>query len=110
MAPPLATQPDRTIQGKVRCPACRAVQEWSAECRRCKCDLGLLWEAAATWQSERTACLRELQAGRPFRALAHARACRRIAPDADSARLLALASLLAGDYPSALHWARAAGE
>ena len=85
-------------QDTVRCPTCRAEQEWSDVCRRCKCDLSLLRAAAAAYVDHREQCLHELRAGRPKVALEHARACERLLPGADTPRLLAVCALHCRDW------------
>ena len=85
-------------ENTVRCPTCRAEQEWSDVCRRCKCDLRLLRAAANVYLHNREQCLHELRAGRPRVALEHARACERLLPGADTPRLLAVCALLCEDW------------
>lgn len=85
----------------MRCPTCRATQEWSNECRRCRCDLTLLWEANQAADDLRRRCLWELNAGSPGRALAFARSYDALTANADSRELLAVCALLAGDWPTA---------
>ena len=92
----------------VRCPTCRALQEWSDTCRRCRCDLRLLRDAAETYRRARRGCLLAIRAGRPRDALRLARRCRRLRDDAATRRLLAVCTLLCGDWPSAAALARAA--
>ncbi len=87
---------------RMRCPTCRAEQEWSATCRRCKCDLLLLQAVADRWAESHRHCLLELHAGRAHAALRHARDCERLCPDDRSHRLVAVCSLIAGDWPAAL--------
>jgi hypothetical protein len=94
---------DRTRQATVRCPTCRAVQEWSDSCRRCKCDLRLLRDVAEAYERSRRLCLLGIRSGQPAAALRHARRCHWLRPGADSTRLLALCSFLSGQ------WATAAG-
>jgi hypothetical protein len=82
----------------MRCPACKASQEWSDVCRRCKCDLTLLRASAgAYWHARRTA-LRNLRDGQPLRALQWARSCASIAPSDESRRLVAVSALLSRDW------------
>ena len=86
----------------VCCPACRARQEWSDTCRRCKCDLTLLRRTvAACWQARRRS-LAALRAGRLTEALEAARQQHDSCPGADSARLLAVCHLLLCNWPAAL--------
>lgn len=86
----------------IRCPTCRAVQEWSDVCRRCKCELRLLEAAALTSRRARRRCLEALLAGRRAEALRLAKRCHWLQPGPESRRLLALCALLAGDWAGAL--------
>lgn len=90
----------------VRCPTCRAVQEWSDTCRRCKSDLRLLREFAASYERSRRACLDELRAGHPRAARRAAQHCHALRAGAESRRLLAVAALHCGDWPTAAALAR----
>jgi hypothetical protein len=92
----------------VRCPTCRAVQEWSDTCRRCRCDLRLLREAAESYRRERRRALLAIRAGRPRDALRFARRCLSLRDDAATRRLLAVCTLLRGDWPAAVALARGA--
>ena len=56
--------------GMVRCPTCRALQEWSDACRRCRSDLRLLRASAAAYERSRRACLEAVRSGDP-RAASH---------------------------------------
>ncbi len=94
------------LKTKLRCPTCRAVQDWSETCRRCQSDLALLGEVAASYRHHRRQCLLHLEAGRPLAALPHARRCQRLHPDAESRRLQALCALLVGDWITATNLAR----
>jgi hypothetical protein len=85
----------------VRCPTCRTVQVWSDTCRRCKSDLRLLRAVAAAYQRNRRHCLERLRSGSAQAALPAARRCHSLNPDPESRRLLALASLQAGDWATA---------
>jgi hypothetical protein len=85
----------------VRCPTCRAVQEWSDTCRRCKSDLRLLRASAASYRRSRRACLEQLQSGTAPAALPAARLCHALGADPESRRLLAITALLAGDWATA---------
>jgi hypothetical protein len=84
-----------------RCPTCRALQEWSDTCRRCKCDLRLLRDVAESYRRTRRRCLLALRSGQAPEALRAARACRRLRDDDESRRLVALSLLLASDWPAA---------
>ena len=84
----------------LRCPACRASQEWSDVCRRCKCDLTLLRESADAYWRGRRDVLRHLSEGRPLSALRLARFCEALAPSDETRRLLAVSALLSRDWPA----------
>ncbi|HUY34826.1 MAG TPA: hypothetical protein VMV69_18920 [Pirellulales bacterium] len=99
------TQNDRE---RLRCPTCRAIQEWSPTCRRCKCDLGLLRLVADEYHASRSRCLTELARGRAWSAFDAARECMSLSPDLESQQLLAVCLLLGGDWPAALATARRA--
>jgi hypothetical protein len=92
---------DESTTNTLICPTCRAVQEWSDTCRRCKSDLRLLREVEEAYQSNRRACLRELQAGDARAALGSAHRCYSLRTDEESRKLLALSSLLSGDWATA---------
>jgi len=102
----MANAPPPPDPATVRCPTCRAEQSWSDTCRRCKCDLRLLREAAEAYHRARRACLLHLDAGQPRAALLAARRCRGLAPSAESRRLLAVAALLGGEWADAAATAR----
>jgi hypothetical protein len=85
----------------VRCPTCRAEQEWSDTCRRCKSDLRLLRALAKSYLQNRRACLEHLRQGRLREALHAARRCYQINADTESRRLLALTALQGGDWATA---------
>lgn len=87
--------------GTVRCPNCRAVQDWSDACRRCKSDLRLLRAFAEDYERNRDDCLVAIRSGDARAASHHAQRCHSLEPGADSRRLLALAALLRGDWPTA---------
>jgi hypothetical protein len=85
----------------VRCPTCRAVQEWSDTCRRCKSDLRLLRAFASAYRRSRRTCLKRLRSGPAHAALPAARRCHALSRDPESRRLLALVALHAGDWATA---------
>ena len=88
---------------ELRCPTCRAVlQDWTETCRRCKCDLSLLQAFTTAYDQSHSACQAAILAGAGPEAIRHAQRCRQLRPDAKSDRLLALAALVLGDYPTAL--------
>ncbi|MDR3638174.1 MAG: hypothetical protein P4L84_30500 [Isosphaeraceae bacterium] len=103
---------DPRLSGTVRCPTCRAVQEWADTCRRCKSDLRLLYAFAAAYERNRHACLEQLRAGNACAAWEAAGRCYAVRPGMESRRLLALAALARGDWVTAAAFARAssAGE
>jgi hypothetical protein len=98
--------PDRE---RVRCPTCRVEQDWADTCRRCRSDLRLLRELADTYHQTRLACLAHLGAGYPRAALRLAHQCRELSASAESDRLLAVCSLAARDWPTALALGRRLG-
>ena len=100
---PQAGLTDRSV---LHCPTCRATQEWSPTCRRCKCDLSLLQLVADEYHESRSRCLHELRWGRHQAALDHARACVRLDANRESRQLFAVCALLARDWPSAVAVAR----
>ena len=99
MTPPGAQPPNPST---VRCPTCRASQEWSDTCRRCRSDLRLLRRFAQGYDQARHACLVALRDGHPRAALDAARHCHALAPSAESRRLLTTAALHLHDWPTAL--------
>lgn len=101
-----SSAPDRQ---RVRCPTCRAGQEWSDTCRRCRSDLRLLRELADAYHQTRLACLARLKAGRPRAALRLARQCRELSASAESDRLLAVCCLAARDWAAAAALGRQLG-
>lgn len=97
---------DNSAQGDVRCPTCGALQDWSDDCRRCRCDLSLLRRAAEAIPTSRRRCLGALRAGRISEALDHARRLQALSPDRSAAQLLAVCHLLQGSWLSAATLAR----
>ncbi len=95
---------------QVRCPTCRALQDWSDTCRRCRCDLSLLRDACATHLDHRRHCIHHLDAGQPDLALGHALRCHELHPDPDSLRLLALCALATEEWQTALELVQNADE
>ncbi len=95
---------------QVRCPTCRALQEWSESCRRCRCDLSLLRAACSTHQDHRRNCILQLDAGQPDLALGHALRCHDLQPGTDSLRLLALCALARQDWETALELVQTADQ
>jgi len=70
------------------CPTCRASQVWSDTCRRCKCDLRLLRDAANGYAALRRHCLSNLRHNRTHAALELARQCCVLRSDDETRRLL----------------------
>lgn len=91
-----------TLLDEIRCPTCGARQAPSAECRRCKCDLDLYVSALDERERWRFETLRRLRDAEYSEAVNAARRCWSLSPDEDAARLLAVASLLAGRFYDAL--------
>jgi hypothetical protein len=91
-----------------RCPTCRAAQELSETCRRCKCDLRLVQETVRAYRHHRASCCAALRAGDADGAVAHAHGCVSLDPDRESLKWLAVCALIAGDWPAALSAARQA--
>ena len=99
MTKPEAPPPDPLT---VRCPTCRASQEWSDACRRCRSDLRLLRSFATSYAQARRDCLRHLGAGRLAAASHLAHRCHLLAPSAETRRLLATTALRLRDWPVAV--------
>jgi len=91
----------------VCCPTCRARQEWTDQCRRCRSDLSLLRRVAEHCRLARTAALAALKKGRWLVALAHAQRAFALNPQPESRRLLAVCYLLADRPAEALALAAA---
>lgn len=85
----------------MNCPVCNAAQEWSSTCRRCRCDLELLWQAHEACESARRRALVALAAGRTTEALAHAERAYDFNPDERAAKLLAVCHWLGGNVQQA---------
>ena len=101
---------DAVSPDQVRCPTCRALQDWSDQCRRCRCDLRLLRAARSTHRQHRCRCILELEAGRPEIALGHALRCHDLHPGPDSLRLLALCALAREEWETALELVQTADQ
>jgi hypothetical protein len=85
-----------------RCPTCGARQGLTETCRRCKCDLSLVVAVQRRRHTLRRQCLQRLRQRHGRAAVQAAEELHALAPDADSARLLAVAHLACGDYAQAL--------
>jgi hypothetical protein len=88
----------------MQCPVCRADNEPVDTCRRCKADLSLVLRVEQQRAAALDAARRRLAAGDHTAALGAAALAQRCRRGGDAARLLALACLLARDFPAALHW------
>lgn len=99
---------DTIMSDKVRCPTCRALQEWSDHCRRCRSDLRLLHAVCSTHRQHLRRCLLELDAGHPEIALGHALRCYDLHPGPESLRLLSLCAMTREEWDTALELAQAA--
>lgn len=89
----------------MNCPVCNAGQEWSPTCRRCRCDLSLLWQAHVACEAARRRALVALAQGRPADALRDARQAYDFDPSDRAARLLAVCHWLGGNVQQAWHLA-----
>lgn len=92
----------------MRCPTCRAEQEWSDTCRRCKTDLRLLQTIDEACRRTRAAALLHLDAGRLGAALEAAQQLWLLRRDDGTARLLAVCYLLCGQPERAVQIAASA--
>lgn len=102
----LVEQTSAAQEAVFRCPTCRAAQELTDTCRRCKCDLRLVRETLRLYEEQRARCLSALRSGKAVEALRCARDCERLLPDFDSWRLVAVCAFSARDWPLALAAAR----
>jgi hypothetical protein len=96
--------PEGSLDNRFVCPVCRATQEWSDVCRRCRCDLRLLRQADLARRRARQQVLLHLRAGCWAEAQRAAQTCHALQPDADSRRLLAVCCLLGGKFRQAAGW------
>jgi hypothetical protein len=85
----------------LRCPVCKADNAAGPQCRRCKADLSLLWELERHRDAALQDARRRLWAGDWRGARERAEVADRLRGDEDSRRVLALASLLGGDFVTA---------
>lgn len=92
---------DTAAAAMMRCPACRAQQVWSPECRRCGADLMMMMMFEKTRGDQRCLALTALRDGRNQTAIRHASRLYHVRPDTDSVRLLAVCLLMAGNFAQA---------
>ncbi|MBI3461591.1 MAG: hypothetical protein HY000_00815 [Planctomycetes bacterium] len=85
-----------------RCPTCGAVQPWSDDCRRCRCDLGLLHATVQAADALHQQALHLILSGRLDDALQAARQSWELDPSTRSRRLLAVCALLNRQWQSAV--------
>ena len=85
----------------MRCPACRAQQIWSPECRRCSADLTMLRQIDDTCHQRRLRALVALRDGRNHEATHHAVQLYQLRRDAESTKLLAVCLLVSGNFAQA---------
>lgn len=79
------------------CPTCNASQDWSATCRRCRCDLTLLWESHRACENARRQALAALKKGHFQDAVRFAAKAYAWEPSDAAARLLAACHLYSGN-------------
>jgi len=93
-------QPER-----MRCPTCGAWQDWSDQCRRCKCDLSLLHQMLRYCRQLHRTCLVQLRDGETNLACHTARRYHALMPTPTSRRLLAVCSAINHDMKTAVELA-----
>ncbi len=93
---------DPTDAATMRCPVCQAEQAWSAQCRRCKCDLALLEFVHRSIDQLEQDCLFALARNEFSCALELAHIAWRWRPSDSNCRRLAVCNLLRGDWSAAL--------
>ena len=86
----------------MRCPTCRAAQEWSDSCRRCGSDLRLLRQCDQWRRRLRSQAIAALRDGRIGEAVDRARELIALSPDAQSWKLLAVCALANRDWETAM--------
>ena len=91
---------------RCQCPVCGANQDWSAECRRCSADLGLLLEVARAVEVARRKCLLAIARGHHREALGWAQRLVRLRTDDVGKQLLAVCHLLCRDFSAATSLAK----
>jgi hypothetical protein len=88
----------------VPCPCCKATNLSGPLCRRCKTDLTLLFELAASRAQLLYETQLALHEGDGPRALRAATVAHQLQPNDDSRKLLAAACLLTRDFHAAWTW------
>jgi len=86
----------------IQCPVCKAINETGPTCRRCKADLSILFQIEDRRNGLMADAKAALARDDTRTSLDRARAADGLRRDSESARLLACASLMRGDYPEAL--------
>lgn len=85
---------------KIACPTCRA-ENAEPTCRRCKADLGLLFQLESAREALVVSAWQSVQAGQGSETLASAQSAGRLRQGTDTRRLEAMAFLLCRDFESA---------
>ena len=89
----------------IACPACRA-ENTERTCRRCRADLGLLWDLEAQRERLLADAAEAIRRGDFDHALEFARSVREMRDGADVVRLIACIFLLRGEFAHAFAWHR----
>jgi hypothetical protein len=89
-----------------RCPACRATQDWSEECRRCGADMWMLREVAQAAEAAQRNCLLAVASGQYGEARHMAKRLVRLRPNERATQLLAVCHLLCEDFHAAMELAK----
>ncbi len=87
----------------IACPACRA-ENTERICRRCRADLGLLWDLEAQRERLLADAAEALRRGQFIQAIDRAQTARDLRAGSDAGRLIACAYLLRGQFVRALEW------
>ncbi len=87
----------------IACPACRADNS-ERTCRRCRADLGMLWDLEAQRQRLLADVGDALRRGELVRVIDIAQAALDLRDGTDAARVIACAYLLRGKFFRALEW------
>src|SRR5262249_36627739 len=87
----------------IACPLCRA-ENAERTCRRCKADLGLLWDVEHQRARLLFDAAEALRRRDCFVAIELAESARELRDDADAAQLIACAHLVRGKFGRALEW------